>query len=292
MGISWIRMRPKASIEPGLLIALVERQAKAFQAMPYFWCTDTIETPEEFHQQTRELHENEYLESSRQLQECCEFPEYDDETGSCIDLPDLEFSFRVGAVKSNSTFPPIARMRALQTFLPDDLPDQVRIWKKWCEDVTSGLHTDYLRRLWAYETTMSLNHFGTELKRVAGLSLEETAKWATRPELKAVRDEILAGSVSEVLPAPVFIPDAEATVQTIAGDDDLFDSIWRDVRDLVQLTRTWDSKVKGRWKLRYYEDYYETFEQFRDPAKSDWSREFFGWADRCGHQGMGLFLDY
>lgn len=274
------------------LLALVEMQAKSFQAMPYFWCTDPIETPETFHQQTRELHEQDYLDTSRQLRECLQFPECDDDAGECTDFPDLAFAFRVGAISGNPVFPPIIRMNALRTFVPDALPEQVNAWKQWCEQVAGGLHVDYLRRLWAYETSMSLNHFGTELRRVASLSRQETANWASRPELTAVRDDILEGPVWEVLPAPVFIPNAESTVQPMVGSDEMFDSIWQAVRDLVQLTREWDRQVKGRWKLRYYEDYYETFEQFLAHAKTDWISEFFAWADRCCSEQMGLFLDY
>jgi hypothetical protein len=204
----------------------------------------------------------------------------------------LAFAFRVGAINGNPVFPPTIRMNALRTFLPETLPAQVRAWKVWCEEVAGGVHVDFLRRLWAYETTMSLNHFGSELQRVASLSLEETAKWTRRPELTAVRNKILASSVSEVLPAPIYIPNVENTVQPMVESDEMLSSIWKAVRALVQLTRAWDSKVKGRWKLQYYEDYYESFEQFLAHAKSDRLGEFFDWADQCCSERMGLFLDY
>lgn len=285
-------MRPKPSADKKRLSALVERQAKAFQSMPYFWCSDPIETPAAFHERTRMLHEQDYLDSSRRLMECCEFPRCDDETGVCADFPDLAFSFRVGAVSSNSSFPPVVRMHALRTFLPEALPCRVSAWKTWCDEVRSGLHVHYLRRLWAYETTMSLNRYGAELQRLAALSLAETAKWAARPELTSIRNEILASSVCEVAPAPVFYPAMESEMRPLAGDDALFNSIWPAVEKLVRLTRAWDARVKGRWKLRYYENYYPTLEQFRDQANSEWLSEFFDWVDRCCSERMGVFLDY
>lgn len=48
----------------------------------------------------------------------------------------------------------------------------------------------------------------------------------------------------------------------------------------------------SRSKLRYYQDYYPTFEQYLDQSNDDWLHEFFDWAERCSSLGFGLFFDY
>ena len=64
---------------------------------------------------------------------------------------------RVYSITQNPIFPPLWRMQAYRTFLPDQLAEQVAKWKEWTQQVSAGEHADYVRRLhmfhdsdWAY----------------------------------------------------------------------------------------------------------------------------------------------
>jgi hypothetical protein len=65
------------------------------------------------------------------------------------------------------------------------------------------------------------------------------------------------------------------------------------VKSLIELTRAWDSNVRGNKKLRYCEDnYHLTLDEFRHHARDSWLQEFFKWATQCVQRRFGLYLDY
>ena len=292
MGINWCRMSPKPDTDRGELLRLIEQQAIAFQGMPYYWATDPVETPDSYHENTRRQYEEQYLASSRALEGLLEFPHCDPDTGTANDDPTLDPSMRVYPITHNTIFPPQWRLQAHRTFLPEQLPGQIAIWKNWITDISEGCHRHYLLDLYLHETTMRLATHCQDLQSVAEGSLSKTAKWVATPDLVAVRKRIASFPIPTIYPAPVVTPLASSE-QTINLDEhSRYQFVCSQMDDLISLTRSWDRRAKDDWKVRYYQDHYQTFQQYLDQYQDEWLRSFFTWADTCCSKGFGLFLDY
>jgi hypothetical protein len=292
VGIDWYRMSPRPDCDQAELTRLVEQQANAFQKMPYFWATDPIETPSTFHDNTRNQHEQQYLSSSKALRDLLIFPQCDPTTDIPTDYPDLESCWRVYPITHNTIFPPKWRMEAHRTFLTQELHEQIVFLKAWTTEVAEGRHENYLLNLYLYETTMFLATHCQQLKGLAEASLSMTAKWANKPDLLTVRKKILALPNPTVHPAPLESALMGSDQLMISRGHSLIASLWKKIEELISLTRSWDSKAKEGWKLHYYQDFYQTFQQYLDQGKDAWLHSFFQWAERCQSLGFGLFLDY
>jgi hypothetical protein len=131
-----------------------------------------------------------------------------------------------------------------------------------------------------------------ELKAVANASLSKTGKWASKPELAAVREKILALPTPAFHPAPVEIAFSASRRAMAASSHVQLAALWNGIEQLIGLTRAWDRTVRGGWKLRYYEHYYQTFQQYLGQCQDGWLQSFFIWAERCASLGFGLFLDF
>jgi hypothetical protein len=121
-------------------------------------------------------------------------------------------------------------------------------------------------------------------------TLKPSGKLQLATRLAEVRESILR------LPEP---PVAEARLDPTdeAPDPSQFEERYRTLFDelkvLLDLTRAWDSRVPGRWKVRYdARSYHLTLDAFRDNALDPWLHKFFQWADRCVERGFALYLDY
>jgi hypothetical protein len=289
MGIDWSRMRPKAHVREAELNRLIDLQAEAFQALPSMWSTDHIEAEIYNEEEVKRL-ERQYGDSSRALAELLDFPTYNDAIKP-NDYPELVPCWRVYPITHNSIFPLKWRAQAHRTYLPDPLRQQLRIWKDWLAAVARGDNLPYLLDLYLYDQCMLINELHADTRAIAEGSLSSTARWATKPELVAARDRILAFQVPALHPAPLH-PPANTNVTANLAEHEAYQSITQKVRDLVALTRSWDANVKQNRKIRYYEDYYMTFDEFRGQANDKWLHEFLEWAEACCSRDMGLFLDY
>jgi len=148
MGTDWTRMRPRGGVARPHLLHVIEQQAQAFQANPCFLDT-SIPC---FHSDNPEV-EQRYVDASRELRSMLEFPAYDDATDTPLDDPDLPVCWRVYPITKMRFFPPQWRMHAHRTFLPEQLPDHLRLWKEWAAAVAGGHHQGYLLGLYLSETT-------------------------------------------------------------------------------------------------------------------------------------------
>ncbi len=288
MGIDWFMVRFKSGADPDELTRLIREQAVAFQTL-YGWFDSTSEDNPLLSGLLTDLHGPAYRAASDALAGLAEFPEYDDATGRATDYPDLAVCWRVYPITSGPIFPPLVRFRAGRTYLPADLQPQLDAWRTWAEQVAHGDHDDYLQELHWYETARWARYHWSCLHAAAVDSLTRDANWARRPELAAVREQILR-LPQPTVPAVRLSPDGKPKFE----QDELareYPAALAVARTLVELTRAWDSKVKH--KLRYYEECYRlTLDEFRAAASDDWLREFFAWAGRCADLGFGLYLDY
>ena len=289
MGIDWIRFQIKPEVDLNQLKDLIEQQALAFQSVSGWY--ETNSDGQLTYNLMKAIHWDTYQNASNAIEELLIFPEWDEEHNCEADFPDLSLCFRVYPVRNNELFPPLWRVKACRTFLPEELTKQLSQWKQWVDEVLCGIHDEYLRKLHLYETLDSMRYHQSILRGYAIASLAKNTSWAEKTELDEVRQEIF--KLSEPFPYEVAIePSQKDSLQK-----DKFEEIYRrtmeDILTLIQLTRQWDSKVRGKWKIRYYESCYcLTLEEFRELAEDNLLQEFFKWVGRCVELGFGLFLDY
>lgn len=288
MGIDWFRVGVRRETDPAQLGRLMEQQALAFQSIGT-WnskaCTDRVRDA-----LCHRLHFETYLAASDSVRGLLEFPGWDDERQRATDLPDLVPCWRVYPITYNPTFPPLWRMRAHRTFLPDQLRAQLLVWKAWAAQVANGEHDAYLRELHLHETSDFMRHHWSFLRAAATESLTRTASWAHKPALVEVRERVLRLPEPTVSSVPIE-PTEKRSVKPEEFDAH-YAAVFEEARTLIALTRAWDANVRGNRKLRYYEGYYHlTLDGFRARARDPWLQEFFAWATRCVQQGFGFYLD-
>lgn len=291
MGVDWVRAyipQDSASVQ---LERLVEQQAVAFQSMWGWWsqaCADYNAVRRALNER---LHLTGYRAASDSLRKLLTIPEWDDARNCPTDLPELEACWRVYPITHNPIFPPLWRLRANRTLLPDQLGLQILEWRRWIEQAAGGEHDDYLRELHLFNTSDFMHYHWSYLRGNATASLSEAHRWAKNPDLAEVRDSILR------LPEPIVMaarvdPSDEASADRdglVACCQELFD----DLAVLLDLTRAWNSIVQGNWKLPDYEDDYDlTLDAFKEMTRDPWLLDFLRWAEDCSGRGFALFLEY
>ena len=211
------------------------------------------------------IHLEAYLAASNSLCELLDFPEWDDDRGCAADIPDLVACWRVYPITHNPIFPPLWQLRAHRTFLPDQLRCQIHEWKGWLKQVSSGDQEGYLRELHAYVTSNSMRDHWSELRGTAVASLNQTEAWASQSDLTDVRERILR------FPEPMIVETRIDPGEEEAADPNAFNLrymyLFERVKDLLNLSREWDSRVPEGWQQGNYEaSYHLTMENFRDNA--------------------------
>jgi hypothetical protein len=282
-------MKPKADADPDELRRLVREEAAAYQSI-YGWSPVSDVDPVWSGLQLG-LNWPACLRATRAIRELVEDASWDDERQCATDHPELVPCWRVSVIAGNPTFPPLVRCQAGRSILPDELPGQTEAWRRWAEEAARGTHDDYLRELHWYTGADWTRHHWSVLHAAAVGSLTATGAWASKPDLIAVREEILR------LPEPpvpsIRLSPGEGKTRATEVLDTGYPVCLAAARTLVDVTRRWDRNVSGNRKLRYYENYYDlTLDAFRARAADPWLREFLTWADRCADLGFGLRLDY
>jgi len=286
MGIDWFRVQVKHAANHLELGRLIEQQALAFQSI-WTWDSDAW-TDQVRDDLCQRLHFETYQAASDALRHLLKFPEWNDER---LDVPDLPPCSRVYPITHNPIFPPLWRLRAHRTFLPDQLEAQLPEWKDWAGQVANGGYEEYVRELHLHVTSDLMRHHWSSLRAAAIASLCRTGSWATKPALVVVRESIVR--LPEPTVSRVRIEPSEKPSLRQDEFEAQYAAVFEGVKALIELTRAWDSNVRGNKKLRYYEDYYRsTLDEFRHYARDSRLQEFFEWATRCVQRGFGLYLDY
>lgn len=293
MGTDWVRTTVSPDADPVALAELVERQAIAYQSM-WGWHSHACSGQDDVRQALHErLHMAAYLAASKALRELLRFPEWDD-AGNCPrDIPELSQCMRVYPITYNPIFPPLRRLQAHRTLLPDRLADQIAKWKQWAKQAANGAHDDYLRELHRHETSDFMHDHWSYLLGNATASLHrDEASWAgKKPDLVAVRERILR------LPEPIVFKARIDPTDKVPDGPDLLEArregLFDELAALLDLARAWNANAPERWKVPVYEENYSlTFEAFRERARDPWLLDFLQWAEHCAERGFALYLDY
>jgi hypothetical protein len=288
MGIDWYRMSVKPDADRALLSRLVEQQAFAAQAL-YGWNSDAYTDWVRYHL-VNALHEERYVNASRGLQAVLELPEWDDERRCAADIPDLDPCWRVYPITRYPIFPPLWRVRAHRTILPEELGPHLAQWKNWADDVGRGEHDDYLRELHLYATTDWLRYHWSALRGCAAASLGKSNNWTKKPALIEVRDEVLRLPEPQVYEVRI---DPSQNPPERDALDARYQAVFVEVTRLLELNRAWNHHARSNWRVKYGPECYAlTLDAFRAHASDPWLQEFFEWAGRCESLGFGLFFDY
>ncbi len=272
-------MRPK----PGgraELARLASEQAEAFRDIPDRWFIAGDFRPTAREMETEDAREARLGRASSALGDHLEPPD---------DASDLRKSWNVSEIGRDPSFPPRVRLQAYRTFLPEDIPAQLDRWKDWISAVARKEYGAYQLELLVHEESVYLHHHHwAYLQETARTTLDRTAAWANRPEIRAVGDRILAHPAPTIHPAPLWpVWGARACPEDHEG----LATFLRESAELLDLNRAWNRLAKGRAKFRCWRGYV-TFDEDCQSAASPRTREFFDWAGRCSEAGMVLFLTY
>jgi hypothetical protein len=290
MGVDWVRAYVPQDSRAARLEELVEQQAVAFQSM-WGWSSHAASDYDAVRRALNErLHFAAYHAASDSLRELLTFPEWYEARGCPRDLPELAASWRVYAITYNPIFPPLWRLQANRTLLPDRLRLQIREWKRWIEQAAGGERDDYLRELHLCDTSDFMHYHWSYLRGNATASLSEDGHWAKKPDLDEVRERILRLSEPIVTDARLDPSDGAS------ADGERLDAhcrgLFDDLAVLLDLTRAWNSMVQGNWKVPDYEDSYAlTFDAFKEKARDPWLLHFLQWTEDCAERGFALYLD-
>jgi hypothetical protein len=289
MGVDWHRMKPKPGTDLTKLRELARAEAVAYQSMNGWY--PVHETDPVARDIQLELHRVACGAATEAIRERTDWAGWDRERECATDYPDLVPTWRVLVLSQNPIFPPLVRCQAFRTILPDELPDQLAAWRQWTEGVLHGDHDAYLRELHCYVTADWARYHWSCLHRTAVNSLSAIGGWASKPELVAVRDEILRLPEPAILRIPVMPTSLPRGLPDIDFAD-AYPAALATARSLVELTKRWDACVRDNKKLKYYEECYRfSLDDFRAHASEQWVQEFFAWAGQCVELGFGLCLD-
>lgn len=286
MGVHYVRCNLKSSASHAAADSLIEKQAVAFQSI-CGWNQHAVST-DKSHAILEQLHREAYLEASRELAELIDYPRWDEDRNCPHDHPKLPLFHRVYPITMNPIFPPLHRVRAHRTMLPEKLASQLSQWKTWTTEVAGGHHDDYVKELHLFATTDFLHYHWSLLRGLATVSLEKTTNWATRPDFQAVRDEILLLEKPTVYDVPI-VPD------TSQGPPHEESYLWalESTTRILELSKQWNRRVRGNWKIHNYTSSYSlTLDEFKKAASNERITEFYSWADQCLAHGFGFYLDY
>ena len=289
MGVDWFRMRPKADANPEVLIKLIHEQ---FTYFPYSGghikslYTDKI-LYDNLSEEQLTYYATCYGESSKALQALLEIEPYPP-----LDFPNFEVCWRVYPITYNLIFPRQLRRDAYRTFLPEELPKQLEIWKNYIADVHQGKLKPYLLDLYLYYISKSLYEHWEFFQDSAQASLSRTNNWVNKPALQLLQAQILNLTAPYRHPTPPDLPPEKSyyTPEFISRLNMIYELVQSQAEELVKLTCAWNAKVPKNWKHRIRGISYN-FDEFMELSKDLWLTEFFTWVERCCAQGMGLYLD-
>lgn len=286
MGVDYFRFR--LTQRSPSLETLVRQQSIAYQSMRGWHSDAASDVNDTLRAILEEIHLPDYRAASDEIRSLVDFPPFAaPESDRVTDIPDLPALWRVRAIGGNPIFPPLWRVQAHRTILPDELSDQVGQWTRWATEVADGLHDGYLRWLHLHAMSDFLRYHWSYLRGNAIYSLSKSEEWARSADLAQVRDQILRLPEPLVVAAPI-VPSA------CKVGSDVYQGIQAEVKTINELTRSWNALADTGAKLPDYpaDAYHETLNDFRAMAVDDWLLQFLDWAQRCADENFGLYLDY
>ncbi|MHC5538096.1 hypothetical protein ACYOEI_07690 [Singulisphaera rosea] len=291
MGVNWVRATLPRASSLDRLEALVEQQAIASQSM-WGWSSLASSDYDAVRRALNErLHLDAYRAASDAFFECLSFPDWDDARNCPSDIPELAASWRVSAITNNPIFPPLWRLQANRTLLPESLRLQIGEWRQWIEQVVGGKIDLYLSELHLCATSDFMHYHWSYLRGNAWATLKQNGDWAKSPDLAELREKILRLSEPVVIEAWIDPLDDLSAIHN--GRDVGYGALYEDLAILLELTRAWNSIVHGDWAIPDYEENYaRTLDDFKEKARDPWLLEFLRWAGDCVDQGLALYLEY
>ena len=153
----------------------------------------------------------------------------------------------------------------------------------------SGRQRGYSFALWCFHESLDLRSHWSILQHAARASLEKTNAWTRKPKFLEARASVLDYPEPRFYSAPIWVPpDGYCPPYCLSTQR----AIEEEAEKLINMTRKWDSTVKGSWKVRMYRDHHETFEQYLARADAERLVESLAWVEQCCSMELGLYLDY
>ncbi|HSI36446.1 MAG: hypothetical protein ACAI43_23270 [Phycisphaerae bacterium] len=295
MGVDWLRVRFPAHLDRASLDALIAAQALCYQTCDG-WNTPARDPVRDA--LTLHAHGAAEADADHMLHALARFPHPPGEPSwgrpneYADDHPHLSAAMRVYPITRNPTFPPLWRLAAHRTFLPDQVAPQVDRWRAWATDAAAGRHDAYLRQLQAYENATAAHERWPEVRRIAAESDRGDGAWRHTPERRALRETMMR------FPSPPPIPDvpiepgplrATHAADLVRQSTEILDY----ARRLVDLVGAWDAGLKSGHRIGYDAAHYALdFDAFRARAADPWLDKCFDWATAAAANGYALLLDH
>jgi hypothetical protein len=286
VGIDWVRSRPRTKTPSAEVAVLVQQQADAFQAMPFYWDigphVDTYEDPGD---------------SQRGRATLCTYREASDRLRARLEpVADATEAFplawRVNVVLAADIFPPQTQRAALRTYPPRELPGLLSNVERYLNDVRAGRRPNYVQRLYLYRESRRLLYLWHALDRAANATVGRKNAWASKPAVGEVRDHIVALPMPTQHALPPW-PDHGHDAEADGRHDPRHGELSRAADALHDATRRFNRAVPSNLRLSLsriglFRSYRDFLAQVHDPALDG----FTSWVAETCRRRQGLFLDY
>jgi hypothetical protein len=282
MGDDWCRMRT-TGCERDQLIRLINEEAQAFQRWGLGFMSDLYPLLENQAESEHELElvRQQWLVAREVLNQHVEIEEYDRDSV----VPNCH---RMSPIGRNGIFPGEWRIDAYRAFLPEEVPDRLKQWQGYINDVRAGAYRGYLFEWYLYATSARVHDLYTTLLYAAESVIERDNVWVVRLKATTVIDQIKDPSLKpKVYPTPHWAEWKDDTGHVHYEQDERHIQLQATIAQLLTLQREWNRQVPSNQKIAFKP---QTFEGFLDQARWDQLDSLFNWLGRCVRDSVGLYL--
>lgn len=197
MGIDWIPMRLKPGAYREAVLRLIAEQALAYRILEQHFYKEHNKYNREHYYDKSYLGEHyvEVISEHTLIHEW--YSSIDEALRAKLDIEGD--NHRVRGFTYTLIIPVEWRFHAYRTFLPDELPEHLKIWKSYVKAVENGEYQDYLRQLYMCHKSSFL-HFAWRRLRDESESFLLSSDAMTQPSISSIYEQI------EQLPCPNILP--------------------------------------------------------------------------------------
>lgn len=290
MGQDWCYM-DVATSDTVRLKKLVQRQAKKYLINEHF--------PESFqpflnlyrqwnHVEIRDLDaqkiRQEYVQTSIELESLLDIPALK----SDLPISEPNSTFRIGAISGIDIFPAEWRIECYRTYLPDEVPPQLEIWKHYLDAVRRGEYRAYLMQWYLYDEYRNLIEFWQEMRRIVELMAERSNAWVMRLKSTSLIDDIQSLPEPPTFPVPKWNEWKDITDEPDQHAEIAYKKLLELISVFHSLRKQWNSQVPKTWKMST--NIQPTFDEFLAIKDHPFPDQLFEWIEVGIKNGKGLYL--
>jgi hypothetical protein len=287
MGVDYCRISLKPGVDPEAVRPLVERQAEAafrYGGFFYYYQEALVGRVDPWHSDQAALED--FLRACEALEDRIVF--------HTIQRNGEEYrdTYRTLPITGGEIFPLEWQVAAHRTFLPDELPGFVKVWRDYLEQVERGWHRGYLTLSHVYQDWCFVREIWEELDGIARGVPDRANVWAQRPALLAVVESLASMGPPPDQPLPRWTAWRDRPQAPLDPEDAQRAAAWLDFRARLEtVIRGWNSRVPSKHKIPLSRlGKFNPIEPWiAEHLADDYRRDFFDWLDDCCAHGHGLY---